>query len=93
MKRRGVVADPERFKLVRWIKSLNAVRPWLRAIEKTGEVHQEGMGKTWWERSLLFMSEARQAVRDTVMDNWRSLLNRHPGGHDIGPDRGPEHER
>jgi hypothetical protein len=34
MKRRGAVADPERFKLVRFIKSLNAARPWLRAIEK-----------------------------------------------------------
>jgi len=24
-----------------------------RAIERDGEVHQHGMGKTWWERSLV----------------------------------------
>src|SRR5580704_19682562 len=95
MKRRGAVADPERFKLVRWVKSLNAVRPWQRAIEKDGEVHQEGMGKTWWERSLLFMSQARQVTRDAVMDTWRTLLNsRHSGGHDIPPpDRGQDISR
>jgi ATP-dependent exoDNAse (exonuclease V) alpha subunit len=95
LKQRGVVADPERFQLVRWVKSLNAVRPWQRSIEKSGEVHQEGMGKTWWERSLLFMSEARHAVRDTVMDTWRSLIHsRHPGGHDIPPThRGPDISR
>jgi ATP-dependent exoDNAse (exonuclease V) alpha subunit len=51
MKRRGAVADPERFKLVRYIKSLNAVMPWKRAIERDGEVYQHGMGRTWWERS------------------------------------------
>jgi ATP-dependent exoDNAse (exonuclease V) alpha subunit len=95
MKQRGVVADPERFQLVRWVKSLNAVKPWLRAIEKSGEVHQEGMGKTWWERSLLFMSQARQVTREAVMDTWRTLLNsRHSGGHDIPPhDRGQDISR
>jgi len=79
MKRRGVVADPERFQLVRWVKSLNAVKPWLRAIEKLGEVRQEGMGKTWWERSLIFASGAKQVVRESVMDTWRTFLNRRPG--------------
>jgi ATP-dependent exoDNAse (exonuclease V) alpha subunit len=100
MKKRGIVADPERFQLVRWVKSLNAVRPWARAIEKSGEVHQRGMGNTWWERSLLFMSQTRQAVRETVMDTWRSLLNaRLPGRqdiqHDIPPqmDKGPDRSR
>jgi ATP-dependent exoDNAse (exonuclease V) alpha subunit len=95
MKRRGVVDDPERFQLVRWVKSLNAVRPWLRAIEKSGEVHQEGMGKTWWERSLLFMGQARQVTRDALMDTWRTLLNsRHSDGHDIPPqDRGQDISR
>ena len=54
MKERGVVKDPERFKLWRWVKSLNEVMPWKRAIERDGEVHQHGMGKTWWERSLVY---------------------------------------
>jgi hypothetical protein len=80
---------------VRFIKSLNAVRPWARAIEKAGEVHQHGMGKTWWERSLIFASQARQAVRETVMDTWQALLHsRQPGGQDIPPPgRGPDISR
>lgn len=96
MKRRGVVADPERFKLVRYVKSLNAVRPWLRAIEKFGEIHQQGMGKTWWERSLIFAQQAPQVARETVMDTWRTLLDsRQTRGHrsDPPPARGPEPER
>src|SRR6202789_3164591 len=40
MKKRDVVKDPERFQLVRFIKSLNAVRPWLKSIEQSGEVRQ-----------------------------------------------------
>ncbi|MGD1089840.1 MAG: MobQ family relaxase [Verrucomicrobiota bacterium] len=89
MKRRGVVADPERFKLVRWVKSLNAVMPWARAIEKHGEVQQYGMGKTWWERSLLAVEDVGKAARDTVMDTWAKFANRQPSEHDMPPqDRG-----
>ena len=95
LKKRDVVKDPERFQLVRWVKSLNAVRPWARAIEKAGEVHQQGLGKTWWERSLILASLARQAMRETVMDTWQALLHaRQPGGHDIPPTtRGPDISR
>jgi ATP-dependent exoDNAse (exonuclease V) alpha subunit len=95
LKKRDVVKDPERFQLVRWVKSLNAVRPWARAIEKAGEVHQHGMGKTWWERSLILVAQARQAVRETVMDTWQALLHsRQPGGQDIPPPgRGPDISR
>jgi hypothetical protein len=95
MKRRGVVEDPERFKLVRWVKSLNFVRPWLKSIEQSGEVRQEGLGATWWERSLVMVAEAGRAVRETVLDTWaRMLQSRQPGGHDIPPqDRGPDLER
>jgi len=68
MKQRGVVEDPERFKLVRWVKSLNIARPWLRGIEKTGEVPQQGIGKTWLERSMFFAMQTARTVRDAVMD-------------------------
>jgi hypothetical protein len=73
MHRRGI--DTLRHQAVRLVKSLNFARPWMRAIEKTGEVYQQGMGKTWWERSLIFMAEGKKAVRETVMDTWRSLQN------------------
>ena len=88
MKERGVVEDPERFKLWRWVKSLNIARPWLRGIEKTGEVPQQGVGKTWLERSLFFATQTRQMVRDAIMDTWTKLIqSRQPRGHGI-----PGHE-
>lgn len=95
MKRKGLVADPERFQLVRYIKLLNEVRPWQRAIEKTGEIYQRGMGATWWERSIIFMAEKKEAVRETVMDTWRTLLHtKQPSGHHIpSRDNDPEQSR
>lgn len=94
MKRRGVLDDPERFKLVRWVKSLNAVKPWLKNLAEGKEVHQEGMGKTWWERSLFLAVQTRHAVRETVMDAWSKFLHARQPEHDIPPrDRGPDMSR
>jgi len=94
LKKRDVVKDPERCKLVRWVQSLNAVMPWKRSIEKDGEVHQQGMGKTWWERSLVLAADVGKTARDAVMDTWAKFLNRQPGGHDVPPqDRGPDLSR
>ena len=73
---------------------MNAVMPWARSIEKTGEVHQHGMGRSWWERSLVMVSEASETVRDTVRDTWEKFIDRRPGGHDIPPpDRDMDLER
>lgn len=94
MKKSGRVADPERFKLVRWIKALNAVMPWARDIEKHGEVQQHGLGKTWWERSLVYASDVGRTTRDAVMDTWAKFVNRQPDGRDMPPpDRGPDLSR
>jgi ATP-dependent exoDNAse (exonuclease V) alpha subunit len=91
MKRRGVVADPIRFQLVRYVKSLNFARPWLRAIEKAGEVYQQGAGGSWWERSLLLASETGKAVRNKVMDAWQAFSRTRLPDHDIpNSPRGPE---
>jgi MobA/MobL family len=95
MKRKGLVADPERFKLVRWVKALNAVMPWARDIERHGEVQQHGLGKTWWERSLVYASDAGKSTRNVVMDTWAKFVNRQPdGGRDAPPpDREPDLSR
>jgi hypothetical protein len=94
LKKRDVVKDPERCKLVRWVQSLNAVMPWKRAIERDGEVHQQGMGKTWWERSLVLAADVSKTARDAVVDTWAKFVNRQPGGHDMPPqERGPDLER
>lgn len=91
MKERGVVEDPRRFQLVRWVKSLNAVKPWLRAIERVGEIHQQGMGKSWWERSLMLASESGKAVRDSFMDTWQAFgRSRIPPQPNPNPSHGPD---
>ena len=86
LKQRGVVEDPERFQLWRRIKLINETRPWARAIERFGEVQQRGMGKTWWERSLIMMEETPKVMRDSIMDTWQAFLHtRMPGRHDMLP--------
>jgi ATP-dependent exoDNAse (exonuclease V) alpha subunit len=71
MKRRGFLLDPERFKLVRFTKIMNEVRPLLKSIRKFGEVQQIGMGKTWWEKSVTFMSRIREKSRS----KWRKYIS------------------
>jgi ATP-dependent exoDNAse (exonuclease V) alpha subunit len=91
LKKRGVVEDPERFNLVRWVKSLNAVKPWLKAIERFGEIRQQGMGKTWWERSLVMATETSKTVRDAFKDTWQAFSRaKIPDQQIPGPSRGPD---
>jgi ATP-dependent exoDNAse (exonuclease V) alpha subunit len=94
MKDRGAVEDPERFKLWRWVKSLNFVRPWLSAIENFGQIKEEGMGNSWWEKSLLAL-EAGIVVHgavETVKDVWERMLQTRSSTPepDVPP---PTHER
>jgi len=94
MERRGVVEDSERSRLVRFVKSLNEVRPHMRDIKERGEIRQFGTGKTWWEKSIIFMSRVRQATRETVLDTWNRLLGSRSRGHDNGPpQKGPDISR
>ena len=83
MKRKGILDDPERFKLVRRIKILNEVRPMMRAILKHGEVSQIGMGDTWWEKSITFMARVREQASAAVKSTWQRWL--HKDGKN-GPD-------
>jgi hypothetical protein len=93
MKRRGL--DSERFRLWRYVKTLNVMKPLARAVGKFQELRQEGMGKTWWERSLIFMSQAREVARESVVDTWRAMLERPPRSYGAAPPTrsGPDLER
>ena len=75
MKRRGVEADPERVQLVRRVKLLNEVRPMLRAIQHGGEISQKGMGASWWEKSVTFMSRIRERASAWVKNKWSRLVD------------------
>jgi len=93
MKRRG--QDSERFRLWRYVQTLNVMKPLARAVGKFREVRQQGMGKTWWERSLIFMSKAREAARESVMDTWQAMLAKPPRSMGAAPptQSGPDLER
>jgi len=84
MKDKGIVEDPKRFQEVRWVETLNEARPLMKSIRKRGEVKQIGVGGTWWERSIIFVSRARERVSDAIKNTWQRLIEK---GRDNGPDR------
>lgn len=89
MKRRGVVADPERFQLVRRVKLFNEIRPMMKSIKGHGEVQQNGMGATWWEKSIVFMSRVRAQAAEVVKGSWRRFVD---GRRNRDDRQGPELE-
>jgi ATP-dependent exoDNAse (exonuclease V) alpha subunit len=97
MKRKGLLDDPERFKLVRQVKMWNEAHPFFKSIKQRGEVKQvkqHGVGATWWEQSITFMSRVREKTGKAFKSTWEKLLETHwqRSGHQTGKD-GPEIER
>jgi ATP-dependent exoDNAse (exonuclease V) alpha subunit len=97
MKRKGTLLDPERFQLVRKIKMANEAHPFFKSIKHQGvvkQVKQHGVGATWWEQSITFMSRVREKTSNVFKSTWDKFreshghLIRHRGGKD-----GPEIER
>ena len=88
MKRKGIEDDPERFQQVRLVKLMNELKPHLKAMRQHGEVKQHGVGKQWWEKSVLFASRVRDAARKAVKGAWEKLLESRPrNGEPKGPER------
>jgi len=90
MKRRGVLSDPERCQSVRRVKMLNEVLPMMKSIKGHGEIQQKGMGSTWWEKSVVFMSRVRDQASQAIKSTWRKLLDAHRGRDET---KGPELEK
>ena len=78
MKRRGFLADPERFQFVRQVKILNEVRSMMRSMRAHGEINQQGNGANWWERSITFASRVRDEARNAVKGTWQRLVESKP---------------
>ena len=90
MKNKGIVEDPDRFEEVRHVKVLNEVRPMMKAMRKHGEIKQIGIGATWWERSIIFMSRVREQLGKAgkaVKNAWEKVIDSH---RDKGQEDGPE---
>ena len=97
MKRKGIVDDPEQFKAARQVKMRNEVKAFFKSIKHQGavkQVKQHGVGATWWEQSITFMSRVREKTGSIFKSTWEKFreshghLIRHGGGKD-----GPEIER
>ncbi len=84
MKRKGVLDDPERFKLVRKTKLINDAMPFIRAIQRRGEVQHYGMAGKWWDKTVSVMSRMREQASKAVKQTWRKLFE---SQRDKGPDR------
>ena len=86
MKRRGVVEDPDRFRLVRKVKLINDAIPFIRAIQRHGRIEHYGMAGRWWDKTIFLMSRVRDHASRAVKKVWQKLVDR-------GRDKGPEPER
>jgi len=94
MKRRGTVADPERFKLVRRIKMLNELRPLMRSLCERRELPTWQTtptwkaNSTWLEKSAEFVVSIAQRTRQMMKGAWERFVGNR------SPDRtGPDMER
>jgi len=87
MKRKGVLDDPERFKLVRKVKLFNDALPFIRAIQHHGQIQHYGMGTSrFWDKTAFLMSRVRDQAKQAVKNVWQKLVT-------TGRDKGPEIER
>lgn len=85
MKHRGVLEDPERFKLVRKIKLINEAMPFIRAIQRRGEVQHYGMAG-WWDKSMSAFHKIRERASKAIKGTWQKLM-------DSQRDKGTDWER
>jgi len=86
MKRKGLVEDPERFRVVRKVKLINSAMPFIRAIQQHGEIQHYGMAAKWWDKSMVLVSRVREQAKQVVKKTWQKLF-------DSRRDKGPEIER
>lgn len=87
MKRKGLLDDPERFKLVRKVKLFNDAIPFIRAIQQRGHVQHYGMASSrFWDKTAFLMSRVRDHAKQVVKSVWQTLVR-------TGRDKGPEIER
>jgi len=91
MKRKGIDKDPERFQLVRKVKVLNDVRPYLRSLLKEGRTSPPPHRSILLERAASFLAEfGERAGRliDEARERWSNLLDsRRQKSEKSGPER------
>jgi ATP-dependent exoDNAse (exonuclease V) alpha subunit len=86
MKRKGLLDDPERFKLVRKIKLINEAMPFIRSMQRRGEIQHYGMAGKFWDKTMSVMSRMREQASKAIKKSWSKLIGSQR-------DKGPERER
>ncbi|MBS1724651.1 MAG: MobA/MobL family protein [Armatimonadetes bacterium] len=92
MQRLGKLHDPDRVRNARRVRMRNVVLPAIRDVERSGEVRQEGLGKTWrdraavalgrlYDRSLEFLNDESSGG-----DGWRKYVESRRDRNQAGPD-------
>jgi len=77
MKRKGLLEDPERFRIVRRVKIWNEAMPFFNSIRQRGavsQIKQHGVGTKWWEQSITIMSSVKAQAEKMVKDTWRKVF-------------------
>jgi ATP-dependent exoDNAse (exonuclease V) alpha subunit len=90
MKRKGLLADPDRFHLVRKVKLLNEVNPLIRALRQRNQATQYGIGVSWWDKSISILSRVREQASKAITNTWQKFVQ---VGRDHNKTKGPELDR
>jgi ATP-dependent exoDNAse (exonuclease V) alpha subunit len=83
MKRRGVLADPDRFKLVRKVKLFNEALMMLSAMEQADD-------DSLWGRSRAVLDRVQDKATELIKTGWQKLLDSQAAKPET---KGPQFER
>ena len=92
MQRSGKLHDPDRVRDARRVRVRNLVIPAIRDVERTGEVHQEGLGKSWRDRAAIALGRMYDRSQEFLADEssgggvWRQYVEKRRERDVSGPD-------
>jgi ATP-dependent exoDNAse (exonuclease V) alpha subunit len=74
MQKRGVLEDTDKAAEVRKVRLQNEAVPFMRAIERRGQVQHYGMAAKWWDKTIFMVSRLRDKAAKVVKKTWQKLL-------------------
>ena len=86
LQKRGVLEDTDKAKEVRKVRLQNEAVPFIREIERHGQVRHYGMAAKWWDKGISLMSRIHEQAAKVVKKTWAQLVGSRR-------DRGPENTR
>lgn len=74
LKKRGVLEDTDKAKEVRKVRLQNEAVPFIREIERHGQVQHYGMAAKWWDKGISLMSRVRDKAAKVVKKTWQKFV-------------------